>query len=153
MGVTGERGDLPGGGPEKAGVAITDLMTGMYAAVAILAALQHRDRSGEGQWHDVALFDSAVAMMAVMGMNHLVSGAPPGRAGNAHQNIVPYQVFACSDGHLIIAVGNDAQFAKFCAIAGHSEWARDERYARNENRVRNREMLVPMIAEAILARP
>ena len=152
MSVTGERDDLPGGGPQKAGVAITDLMTGMYAAVAILAALAHRDRTGEGQWLDLALFDSAVAMMAVMGMNHLVAGVPPGRAGNAHQNIVPYQVFACADGHLILAVGNDGQFAKFCEVAGHAEWARDDRYARNENRVRHRATLVPLVAEAIVQR-
>ncbi len=152
MSVTGERDDLPGGGPQKAGVAITDLMTGMYAAVAILAALQHRDRTGQGQRIDLALLDSAVAMMAVMGMNHLVSGTPPGRAGNAHQNIVPYQVFACADGHLILAVGNDSQFAKFCAVAGHPEWARDERFARNVDRVRNRDALVPLVAGAIATR-
>jgi formyl-CoA transferase len=152
MSVTGERDELPGGGPQKAGVAITDLMTGMYAAVAILAALAHRDRTGQGQRLDLALFDSAVAMMAVMGMNHLVAGTPPGRAGNAHQNIVPYQVFACADGHLILAVGNDGQFAKFCEVAGHADWARDERFARNENRVRHRATLVPMVAEAIAKR-
>ena len=91
-------------------------------------------------------------MMAVMGMNHLVAGTPPGRAGNAHQNIVPYQVFACADGHLILAVGNDGQFAKFCAVAGHAEWARDERFARNESRVRHRAILVPMVAEIIVKR-
>ncbi len=91
-------------------------------------------------------------MMAVMAMNHLVSGTPPGRAGNAHQNIVPYQVFACADGHLILAVGNDSQFAKFCAVAGHPEWARDERFARNVDRVRNRDALVPLVAGAIAAR-
>ena len=152
MSVTGERDDLPGGGPQKAGVAITDLMTGMYVAVGILAALQHRDRTGEGQHIDLALLDSAVAMMAVMGMNYLVSGTPPGRAGNAHQNIVPYQVFACADGHLILAVGNDGQFAKFCAVAGHPEWARDERFARNVDRVRNRDTLVPLVAGAIARR-
>ena len=152
MSVTGERDDLPGGGPQKAGVAITDLMTGMYAATAILAALAHRDRTGQGQWLDLALFDSAVAMMAVMGMNHLVSGTPPGRAGNAHQNIVPYQVFACADGHLILAVGNDGQFAKFCEVAGRAEWARDERFARNEDRVRHRAVLVPLVAEVMLGR-
>ena len=152
MSVTGERDDLPGGGPQKAGVAITDLMTGMYAAVAILSAIAHRDRTGTGQHVDLALFDSAVAMMAVMGMNYLVSGTPPTRAGNAHQNIVPYQVFACADGHLILAVGNDGQFAKFCALAGRDEWARDERFARNENRVRHRATLVPMVAEAIAKR-
>jgi len=152
MSVTGERDDLPGGGPQKAGVAITDLMTGMYAAVAILAALAHRDRTGQGQRLDLALFDSAVAMMAVMGMNHLVAGTPPGRAGNAHQNIVPYQVFACADGHLILAVGNDGQFAKFCDVAGRADWTRDERFARNENRVRHRAVLVPMVAELIAKR-
>ena len=152
MSVTGERDDLPGGGPQKAGVAITDLMTGMYAAVAILAALAHRDRSGAGQHVDLALFDSAVAMMAVMGMNHLVAGTPPKRAGNAHQNIVPYQVFACADGHLILAVGNDGQFARFCDVAGHAEWARDERFARNECRVRNRGTLVPLVAAVVATR-
>ncbi len=152
MSVTGERDDLPGGGPQKAGVAITDLMTGMYAAVAILAALQHRDRTGQGQQVDLALFDSAVAMMAVMGMNYLVAGAPPARAGNAHQNIVPYQVFACADGHLIVAVGNDSQFVKFCAVAGRPDWAGDERFARNENRVRHREVLVPEIAQVMTTR-
>jgi len=134
-------------------VAITDLMTGMYAAVGILAALQHRERTGAGQHIDLALLDSAVAMMAVMGMNHLVSGTPPDRAGNAHQNIVPYQVFACTDGHLILAVGNDSQFAKFCAVAGHPEWARDARFARNVERVRNRDALVPLVAAAIATRP
>ncbi len=120
MSVTGERDDLPGGGPQKAGIAITDLMTGMYATVAIQAALAHRDRTGQGQWIDTCLFDSAVAMMAVMNMNYLVTGTPPGRAGNAHQNIVPYQVFACADGHVILAVGNDSQFAKFCEVAGQA---------------------------------
>jgi len=140
------------GGPQKAGVAITDLMTGMYAAVAILAALAHRDRTGAGQHVDLALFDSAVAMMAVMGMNHLIAGTPPKRAGNAHQNIVPYQVFACADGHLILAVGNDGQFAKFCEVAGRAEWARDERFARNVNRVRHRETLVPLVAAVVATR-
>jgi len=145
MSVTGERDDLPGGGPQKAGVAITDLMTGMYASVALLAALAHRDRTGRGQWIDCCLFDSSVAMMAVMNMNYLVGGVAPGRAGNAHQNIVPYQVFACADGHLILAVGNDAQFRKFCEIAGSPEWAGDPRFATNAERVRNRATLVPLI--------
>ena len=145
MSVTGERDDVPGGGPQKAGIAITDLMTGMYAAVAILAALAHRDRTGEGQWIDAALFDSAVAMMAVMNMNYLVTGTPPGRAGNAHQNIVPYQVFACADGQVILAVGNDLQFAKFCEAAREPGWPRDPRFATNAERVRNRDTLVPMI--------
>ena len=152
MSVTGERDDRPGGGPQKAGIAISDIMTGMYAAVAILAALGARDRSGQGQHVDCALFDSAVAMMAVMNMNYFVTGTPPGRAGNAHQNIVPYQVFACADGHLILAVGNDGQFEKFCAVAGVPEWAADPRYARNADRVRHRAMLVPMIERIVAAR-
>jgi crotonobetainyl-CoA:carnitine CoA-transferase CaiB-like acyl-CoA transferase len=124
-------------------------MTGMYACSAILAAIAHRDAGGGGQRIDVALFDTQVAMMAVMNMNYLVSGTPPGRAGNAHQNIVPYQVFPCADGHLILAVGNDAQFARFCDVAGKPEWARDPRFAVNAERVRRREELVPMI-EAVM---
>jgi crotonobetainyl-CoA:carnitine CoA-transferase CaiB-like acyl-CoA transferase len=152
MSVTGERDDQPGGGPQKAGIAIADLMTGMYAANAIQAALAHRDRTGCGQHVDACLLDSAVAMMAVMNMNYLVTGEPPGRAGNAHLNIVPYQVFACADGHLILAVGNDGQFARFCAVAGHPEWARDERFATNAARVRHRDVLVPLIAQAIATR-
>ena len=152
MSVTGERDDAPGGGPQKAGIAITDLMTGMYTTVAIQAALAHRDRTGQGQWIDTCLFDSAVAMMAVMNMNYLVTGKAPGRAGNAHQNIVPYQVFACSDGHVILAVGNDSQFAKFCEAAGGTAWAQDPRYAKNAERVRNRALLVPLIAEVMATR-
>ena len=149
MSVTGERDDLPGGGPQKAGIAITDLMTGMYAAVAIQAALLHRERTGLGQWIDTNLLDAAVAMMATLNLNYLVTGRAPGRAGNAHQNIVPYQVCACSDGHLILAVGNDSQFAKFCNVAGRPEWARDARYATNAERVRNRAELVPLIAAVV----
>ena len=152
MSVTGERDDVPGGGPQKAGVAISDLMTGMYATVAIQAALAHRDRTGQGQWIDSCLLDSAVAMMATMSHNYLVTGTAPGRVGNAHQNIVPYNVFACSDGHLILAVGNDGQFAKFCEIAGKREWATDARFAKNADRVRNRETLTPLIAAVVRTR-
>jgi formyl-CoA transferase len=152
MSVTGERDDLPGGGPQKAGIAISDLMTGMYAATAILAAIAHREHSGAGQHIDACLFDTQVAMMAVMNMNYLVSGVPPGRAGNAHQNIVPYQVFACADGHLILAVGNDNQFARFCEVAGRPEWAVDPRFAANAVRVQHRDTLVPMIAAVLRLR-
>ncbi|HYQ99166.1 MAG TPA: CaiB/BaiF CoA-transferase family protein [Casimicrobiaceae bacterium] len=152
MSVTGERDELEGGGPQKAGVAITDLMTGMYATVAIQAALAHRERTGAGQWIDCCLLDSAVALMATMSHNYLMTGAPPGRIGNAHQNIVPYQTFACRDGHLILAVGNDAQFAKFCGVAGRPEWAADPRFAKNADRVRNRDVLVPMIAAVVRTR-
>jgi formyl-CoA transferase len=152
MSVTGERDDLPGGGPQKAGIAISDLMTGMYACTAILAAVAHRESSGVGQYIDTCLFDTQVAMMAVMNMNYLVSGMPPGRAGNAHQNIVPYQVFACADGHLILAVGNDAQFARFCEVAGKMQWARDLRFAANADRVKRRDIPVPLIGAVMRTR-
>jgi formyl-CoA transferase len=151
MSVTGERDEMPGGGPQKAGIAITDLMTGMYCAVSILAALAHRDRTGRGQWIDACLFDSSIAMMAVMNMNYLVGGDVPMRAGNAHQNIVPYQVFACADGHVILAVGNDGQFRKFCQVA-NTRWADDERFVTNAARVRNRDALVPLVAEVMRMR-
>jgi formyl-CoA transferase len=153
MSITGERDDLPGGGPQKAGVAVSDLMTGMYSAVAILAAVAHRDVTGCGQYLDLALFDVMVAMLANMNMNYLVTGQPPGRAGNAHQNIVPYQVFAAADGHVIIAVGNDGQYAKFCEVAGCPELATDPRFAKNADRVRNRALLVPMLERIVRARP
>ena len=124
----------------------------MIIANAILAAIAQRELNGAGQYIDVSLFDAQVAMMAVMNMNYLVSGAPPGRAGNAHQNIVPYQVFACADGHLILAVGNDAQFTRFCDIAGKPEWARDPRFAANAERVKRRDVLVPLIAAVMRTR-
>ncbi len=153
MSVTGERDDLPGGGPQKVGVAVADLFTGMYATVAILAALRHRDTTGQGQVIDMALLDTQLAMLANLGSNYLCSGKAPGRMGNAHQNIVPYQVFEASDGHLILAVGNDRQFAKFCEIAGHPEWAADPRFATNAERVRHRTVLVPMLEAAMRERP
>lgn len=152
MSITGERDDLPGGGPQKLGVAFADLMTGMYASVAILAAIEHRHTTGEGQYIDMALLDVQVAAMANMNMNYLVSGTVPKRQGNAHANIVPYQVFRTKDGHMVLAVGNDRQFAKFCDIANCAELARDERFATNANRVRNREVLVPMLEEVLLRR-
>jgi crotonobetainyl-CoA:carnitine CoA-transferase CaiB-like acyl-CoA transferase len=153
MSVTGERDDLPGGGPQKVGVAVADLFTGMYATVAILAALRHRDATGQGQAIDMALLDTQVAMLANLGANYLVTRQPPRRAGNAHQNIVPYQVFEVADGHLILAVGNDGQFERFCAVAGCPELARDPRFARNADRVRHRETLVPLLAERLRSRP
>lgn len=154
MSITGERDDL-GGGPQKVGVAVADLFTGMYSSVSILAALRHAERTGQGQHIDMALLDTQVAMLANLGANYLVSGNVPGRAGNAHQNIVPYQVFEVApapDGHkdhLILAVGNDGQFAKFCGVAARPELARDERFARNQDRVRNRAVLVPLL-EAVM---
>jgi len=144
--------DAPGGGPQKVGVAVADLFTGMYATVAILAALRHRDRTGQGQAIDMALLDTQVAMLANLGAGFLASGVAPQRAGNAHQNIVPYQVFEVADGHLILAVGNDGQFARLCAIAGCRELATDPRFARNAGRVRNRAILVPLLAERLKLR-
>jgi crotonobetainyl-CoA:carnitine CoA-transferase CaiB-like acyl-CoA transferase len=152
MSVTGERDGLPGSGPQKVGVAVADLFTGLYATVAILAALRHRDATGEGQAIDMALLDTQVAMLANLGANYLVSGKVPGRAGNAHQNIVPYQVFEVSDGHIILAVGNDGQFRKFCGVAGQPELADDPRFARNAERVRHRALLVPLLAALMLRR-
>ena len=149
MSVTGERDDLPGGGPQKVGVAVADLFTGMYATVAVLAALRHRDATGVGQVIDMALLDTQVAMLANLGANYLVTGQAPQRAGNAHQNIVPYQVFEVADGHVILAVGNDAQFERFCKVAGCPELAQDERYARNAGRVRHRAMLTPLLADCM----
>ena len=144
--------DAPGGGPQKVGVAVADLFTGLYATVAILAALRHRDATGEGQTIDMALLDTQVAMLANLGANYLVTGVAPERAGNAHQNIVPYQVFDAADGHLILAVGNDTQFAKFCEVAGEPALALDPRFARNADRVRHRAVLVPVLARLMKQR-
>lgn len=152
MSVTGERDDRPGGGPQKVGVAVADLFTGMYATVAILAALRHRDATGQGQAIDMALLDSQVAMLANLGANYLVTRQAPKRAGNAHQNIVPYQVFEVADGHLILAVGNDSQYERFCTVAGCTELAADERFVRNAGRVRHRDVLVPLLAERLRTR-
>jgi crotonobetainyl-CoA:carnitine CoA-transferase CaiB-like acyl-CoA transferase len=159
MSVTGERDDRPGGGPQKVGVAVADLFTGLYATVAIQAALRHAERTGEGQHIDMALLDSQVAMLANLGANYLVRGREdgkvPGRAGNAHVNIVPYQVFEVAPDaqgqvqYIILAVGNDGQFAKFCEVAGLPDLAQDERFARNQNRVRHRDALVPQL-EAVM---
>ncbi|MRV76359.1 CoA transferase [Duganella sp. FT92W] len=150
MSVTGERDDLPGGGPQKAGVALTDLMTGMYATIAIQAALIHRDRTGEGQYIDMALLDVQVAMLANQGSNYLNSGKAPKRWGNAHPNIVPYQTFACSDGYIIVATGNDGQYQKFVEAGGRPDLAQHERYATNRLRVENRDELVPILADMVL---
>ena len=152
MSITGERDALPGGGPQKAGVAIADLMTGMYSTVAVLAALAHRDRTGEGQAIDMALLDVQVAMLANVGSNFLASGKAPQRWGNAHQNIVPYQAFRTSDSWIIVAVGNDGQFRKFVEVGGRPELADDARFATNPERVRHRDVLVPIVAEMVRTR-
>ncbi|MFZ6657442.1 CaiB/BaiF CoA transferase family protein [Undibacterium sp. TJN19] len=149
MSLTGERDDLPGGGPQKAGVAIADLMTGMYSTIAVMAALTHRDRTGEGQYIDMALLDVQVAMLANMNMNYLASGNAPKRWGNAHPNIVPYQTFATADGHIIVAAGNDGQYKKFVQMGGMPELADDPRFSTNPKRVEHRDMLVPILAEMV----
>ena len=149
MSLTGERDDLPGGGPQKAGVALSDLMTGMYATVAVLAALAHRDRTGEGQYIDMALLDVQVAMLANMNTNYLASGQAPKRWGNAHPNIVPYQTFQAANGWIIVAVGNDGQFRRFVETGGMPELADDPRFATNPQRVANRDVLVPILAEMV----
>ncbi|AUT67769.1 MULTISPECIES: CaiB/BaiF CoA transferase family protein [Paraburkholderia] len=152
MSITGERDGQPGGGPQKAGVAIADLMTGMYSTVAVLTALAHRDRTGEGQYIDMALLDVQVAMLANMNSNFLASGKPPARWGNAHPNIVPYQTFQTSDSWIIVAVGNDGQFRKFVEAGKRAGLADDDRFATNPERVRNRETLVPILAEMVRTR-
>jgi crotonobetainyl-CoA:carnitine CoA-transferase CaiB-like acyl-CoA transferase len=141
MSITGERG----GEPQKVGVAVTDLMTGVYATTAILAALHERQRTGKGRVLDASLFDVQVAMLANQASNQLVGQTRPTRMGNAHPNIVPYQVFPTRDGHMVLAVGNDGQFSRFCVAAGHPGVAHDERYATNPARVAHRLTLVPLI--------
>ncbi|MCX7859390.1 MAG: CoA transferase [Chloroflexus sp.] len=149
MSITGE----PDGPPLKTGVAVADITTGLYAATSILAALHYRTQSGEGQYIDIALFDVQLSWLANVASAYLVSGQPPRRYGNGHATIVPYQPFAAADGYVMIAVGNDQQFARFCATLDHPEWAADERFATNPARVTNRAILVPMIAEVMARAP
>ncbi len=147
MSITGRPDHEPGGGPMRVGVAITDLFTGVYAATAILAALEVRHRTGRGQHIDMALLDVGMAMLANQASAFLNTGRAPQRQGNSHPSIVPYQDFPTADGAMLLAIGNDGQFARFCDAAGVPQWAEDERFATNTSRVRHREVLVPMIAE------
>ncbi|PAU79017.1 CaiB/BaiF CoA transferase family protein [Halomonas salipaludis] len=149
MSVTGDAEGMP----MKTGVAITDVMTGLYAAVGVLAALHERGRTGAGRHIDVALLDVQLATLANQALNTLVSGRDPQRHGNAHPNIVPYQAFACADGYLVLTVGNDSQFVRFATLLGHPEWATDPAYATNGARVANRDTLVALIEACLLARP
>ena len=148
MSVTGRADDEEGAGPQKVGVALTDILTGLYATVAIQGALAHREKTGQGQHIDLALLDVQVACLANQSMNYLVSGKAPRRMGNGHPNIVPYQDFPTADGDMILAIGNDGQFARFCEIAGHAEWAADERFATNAARVKHRSELLPLLRQA-----
>ena len=151
MSVTGERDDLPGGGPQKVGLPIVDLMTGMYAAVAVLAALARRAETGQGETIDVAMLDVQAAILANQGMNWMLSGVAPKRGGNRHPNIQPQDVFPCADGHLVLAVGNDGQFAKLCGVLERPEWASDERFKNNSGRVRNNAELTLLLSERFRA--
>jgi crotonobetainyl-CoA:carnitine CoA-transferase CaiB-like acyl-CoA transferase len=152
MSITGEPDSAPGGKPVKVGVAVTDVLAGLYAVIAIQGALAHRATTGEGQHIDIALLDVQAAALANQALNYLVSGRAPGRLGNAHPNIVPYEAFQTSDGHIILAVGNDGQFARFCEVAGRRELADDERFATNPSRVENRDVLIPILGDLMRAR-
>lgn len=150
MSITGEPDGMPGGGPQKVGVAVVDLMTGMYAVSAILAALHHRHQSGEGQHIDLALLDTQVAWLANQASNYLVSGEVPARLGTAHPNIVPYQAMQVKDGFILLAVGNDSQFQRCCQVLGCAELASDPRFSTNANRVEQRDSLIPLLAALLL---
>ncbi|MBI3367538.1 MAG: CoA transferase [Burkholderiales bacterium] len=152
MSITGEKDGTPGSQPQKVGVAVADLFTGVYSVTAILAALIERGRTGRGRHIDAALLDTQVAMLANQASNYLVGGQTPKRMGNAHINVVPYQVFTTRDGHIVLAVGNDGQFARFCALAGDAAVAQDPRFASNPARLANRDALIPMIAAWMLTR-
>ncbi len=153
MSITGERDELPGGGPQKVGIAVTDVVTGMYASLAVTAALTFRQISGMGQYVDMALFDSIVAFNANQILNFWVSGNTPKRWGNAHVNITPYEVFPSADGFIILAVGNDSQFASFCTAAGRPELAADARFKTNPDRLKHRDALISIVKGLIRAHP
>ena len=153
MSITGLPDDMPGGGPMRVGVAVVDLFTGLYTCVAILAALYARERTGAGTHIDMALFDTQLAMLANQASNALISGKDPPRQGNTHPNIVPYQPFDAADQPIIIAVGNDRQFARLARICGHPEWTSDERFASNALRVANRDEMVRLVSAAIRTKP
>ena len=152
MSITGEPDEHPGGSPIKVGVAVADIFTGLYATIAILGALASRDRTGRGQHIDISLLDSQVSILANQAMNYLVSGQVPERMGNAHPNIVPYQVFATSDGHVILAVGNQNQFVRFCEVAGRHDLVSDERFASNPSRVDHRGELIAVLNQIFRTR-
>jgi formyl-CoA transferase len=153
MSITGEPDGAPGAGPQKVGVAVSDLMTGMYAVAGILAALRHAERTGKGQHLDLSLYDTQVGWLANQAMNWLVGGVVPGRRGTAHPNIVPYQVMPAADGYFMLAVGNDAQFRRCCEVLELPGLADDPRFATNAARVAHREALIPVLAERFRSRP
>lgn len=152
MSITGEKDGTPGSQPQKVGVAVADIFTGVYACTAILAALVECARTGRGRWIDAALLDTQVAVLANQASNYLVGGVTPKRMGNAHLNVVPYQVFATRDGHIVLAIGNDSQFARFCALCGQSALAQDPRFVTNEARLHHRDELIPILTPWLLER-
>ncbi|GAB1579932.1 CaiB/BaiF CoA transferase family protein [Bordetella petrii] len=152
MSITGERDDLPGGGPQKTGIAIADVITGMYATIAILAALNHRTVSGQGQYIDMALLDCIVALGGNQITGYFANGKIPHRYGNAHASLVPYQVFAVADGEIVVAVGNDVQWQRYCAAIERPDLAADPRWAKVKGRIVGRDTLVPELARAMLTR-
>ena len=152
MSITGERDGMPGGGPQKVGVPIVDLMTGMYATVGVLAALARRNETGQGEYIDLAMLDVQAAFLANQAMNWLVSGNAPKRGGNRHPNIQPQDVFPCADGFVALAVGNDGQFGRLAEILGHPEWIGDERFATNPARVQNHPLLDPLLRAEFASR-
>jgi len=152
MSVTGERDDLPGGGPQKVGIPIVDILSGMYATIAVLAALARRTETGRGDAIDIAMLDVMAGTLVNQAMNYLLTGSPPRRAGNKHPNIQPQDVFATADGFMALAVGNDGQFAKFCEVIGRSDLASDARFVKNADRVRHLAELMPIIRDALSTR-
>ena len=152
MSITGEPDGVPGGGPQRVGIPIIDLTTGMYATIAVCAALANRAVTGKGQWIDIALLDTCVAFLANQAMSYLATGETPQRIGNAHPSIVPYQVFKTDDGNIILACGNDNLFNKFCEVAGCAELARDPRFATNAERVKNREDITRLLSAVFVKR-
>jgi crotonobetainyl-CoA:carnitine CoA-transferase CaiB-like acyl-CoA transferase len=152
MSITGERDDLPGGGPAKVGLAICDVITGIYSSFAVMTALAHRERTGEGQHIDMSLLDVTVAAISHINMNYLVGGIVPKRMGTAHPSIVPYQVFDAQDGQMVVAVGNDTQFGKLCGALGVAELPGDERFRSNVARVKHRDALIPLLQQRFAQR-
>jgi crotonobetainyl-CoA:carnitine CoA-transferase CaiB-like acyl-CoA transferase len=152
MSITGEADGKPGGGPQKVGIPIVDIMTGMYTAVAVLAALERRRESGLGDFIDIAMLDVQISFLANQAMNFLLSDKPPRRSGNQHPNIQPQDVFQCRDGYFALACGNDGQFTKISQLLGRADWATDDRFRTNAARVRNVSILRPLLAEDFASR-
>jgi crotonobetainyl-CoA:carnitine CoA-transferase CaiB-like acyl-CoA transferase len=153
MSLTGRKDGEPGDGPQKVGVALTDILTGLYSVISVLAALNHRHATNQGQHIDLALLDVQVTSLANQNMNYLTTGSAPVRMGNAHPNIVPYQDFPTADGNMILAVGNEGQFSALCSVLGHPEWSADDRFSTNNMRVKHRETVIGLLSSVTRTRP